>query len=252
MSVVAVALLFIGGMVGGFYGSVVGSAGLVSVSLLTVLGLPPAMAVATSRPAGVVLELVSAVAYWKRGVLTRTEIYAALRLGIASAIGAVAGALLVSYIPNSILNILFSVVMLGFGFTALDPRWTQRFARPAGNWFVENIGMLFLGVYGGFFAFVYGTLLTLFLVWRGRSFLQSAAQGRVIGICMSVSAAAVFAWQQLINVPYTIPLAIGFAIGAWFGVGAGIRYGENYVKYILRLVVVLAVCKLLLDTWLAQ
>jgi uncharacterized protein len=241
-------LLLVGGLIGGFYGSVVGSAGLVSVSILTLLGLPPVQAIATSRPAGVVLEFVSALRYRREGILNTQNIRVSLLLGLCSAAGAL---VLLTYTPNAVTQLLMAIAMVTLGLAGVDPLWSKRFATGKHSWAIECLGVFALGIYGGFFAFIYGTFLTLFLVWQNRTFVQSAAQSRVIGCMMSISAAVFFMWKGTIHYQYTLPLAIGFGLGAWAGVGVGVRHGEKYIKQVLRVVVVLAVYKLLYDFYIS-
>ena len=243
MSILSLAVLALGGFVGGFFGSAVGSAGLISLPLLILLGFSPHMAVATSRPAAVVLELVSALRYAYEGKLSRTELKMGMLLGIFGAIGGTIGAFVISAVSDQALRILFAIVISSmFLFLTLRKGWgmTERPERKK-HIFVLAMTTLALGVYGGFFGFTFGTLMTVALTLFGFTLLQGAVLSRVIGILTSLAATVVFVLQG------AAALAVGYAVGGWVGAGVGSKKGSPYVKKILVIVVVASVHKLLFD-----
>ena len=242
-------LLVAGGFIGGFFGSAVGSAGLISLPLLILLGFSPHAAVATTRPAAVVLELVSAIRYWREGKLTMRELQKGLLLGIFGAAGGVIGAFVISTVSDQTLRLLFALVissMLLFLVTKKNWGMHERPERQK-HFAILALSTLLIGIYGGFFGFTFGTLMTIALVAFGFTLLQGAALARVIGILTSFAAAVVFAFQSSINYPYAAALGLGFGIGAWVGAGVGARKGNTYMKKLLVAVVVCSVLKLLFD-----
>ena len=249
MQPVALSLLLLGGFVGGFFGSAVGSAGLISLPLLILLGFSPHAAVATTRPAAVVLELVSAVRYWKEGRLSRKELTQGIILGIFGAAGGVVGAFVISVVSDQTLRLLFALVISSMLiFLVAKNNWGMQ-ERPERqrHLMMLTLSTLLIGIYGGFFGFTFGTLMTIALVAFGCTLLQAAALARVIGILTSLAAAIVFAFQSSINYPYAGALGLGFGIGAWIGAGVGVKKGNTYVKKLLITVVVCSVLKLLFD-----
>ncbi len=241
--------LFLGGVFGGFFGAMVGSAGLVSIPLLILLGQSPHLAVATSRPAGFVLELVSALRYLREGKLTPLLLRRAFPLCIAAAIGGVLGAIIVAGVDDQTLRLLFSIIISSmFVFLLVKKDWGG-VERPQLQRHQAWLALctFLMSIYGGFFGFTFGTLITFVLVSFGYTLVQSAAMGRTIGACTTLTASIVFLLSGSVNIPYAIALSIGFGIGAWTGAGVGARKGNGYIKTLLSLVVVAAVVKLLYD-----
>jgi uncharacterized membrane protein YfcA len=244
-------LLFLvaGGFVGGFFGSAVGSAGLISLPILILLGFPPHLAVATTRPAAVVLELVSAIRYWREGKLTMPTIRKGLMLGILGAVGGVTGAFIISTVSDQTLRLLFALVISSMLiFLVTKKNWgMHEHPQRQKQLILIALSTFLIGIYGGFFGFTFGTLMTIALVAFGFNLLQSAVLARVIGILTASAAAIVFAFQGSINYPAAVALSIGFAAGAWVGAGVGAKRGNTYVKKLLIAVVVCSVVKLLFD-----
>ncbi len=242
-------LLVAGGFIGGFFGSAVGSAGLISLPLLILLSFSPHAAVATTRPAAFVLELVSALRYWREGKLKPEEVRRGLFLGLFGAAGGVTGAYIIIAVSDQILRLLFALVissMLIFLVTKRNWGMQEKPERQK-QFFLLALSTLLIGVYGGFFGFTFGTLMTIALVFFGFNLLQSAVLARTIGILTSLAAAIVFGLQGAINYPYAIALGTGFGIGAWFGAGVGSKKGSTYIKKLLVIVVVSSVVKLVFD-----
>lgn len=249
MHIVTFLVLVAGGFFGGYYGAAVGSAGLISVPLLILFGFSPYMAVATTRPAAFVLETASAIRYWRDGKLSPEHIRKGIILGLFGSVGAVAGAVIIGSVSDQVLRLLFALVissMLLFLITKKDWGTRERHER-AKNMAMLSLVTMLTGIYGGFFGFTFGTLMTIVLVWFGCTLLQGAALSRIIGMFTSVSATAVFISKGSIDYPAALALGIGFGIGGWMGAGASSRKGNAYIKKLLVIVVVVSVLKLLWD-----
>ncbi len=242
-------LLLIGGFIAGFYGAAVGSAGLISIPLLILFGLPPSAAVATSRPAAFVLELSCALRYLKEGKLKAADIRTGIMLGLFGAVGSVAGALVISSMNDQVLRPLFAFVMLSMVvFLFIARGWGMKENHEKQK-HILLLSMLTIvaGLYAGFFGFTFGTVMTLLLTGFGFTFLQGAAIARVVGIFTTLSASIVFAMGNSIDLPYAVSLGVGFCIGGWLGAGLSAKKGSAYVRNVLVVVVVASVLKLLFD-----
>ncbi len=242
-------LLVIGGFVGGFFGSAVGSAGLVSLPILLLFGLSPHAAIGTTRPAAVLLELVSAVRYRREGVLTNVLLKRGILLGLAGAAGSTIGAILLSGVSDQTLRLLLATIIASMTIVLCMKKTWGTVARPDRQRLYAFIALAtFLGgLYAGFFGFTFGTIITLILVSFGYTLLQGAALGRVIGFVASTASTIVFMWNGYIDYPFAIALGIGFAIGGWMGARAASKGGNAYVKILLIVVVACSVAKLMWD-----
>lgn len=249
VDIVPLAVLALGGFVGGFFGSAVGSAGLISLPLLILLGFSPHAAVATTRPAAIVLEFVSAVRYWREGKLTPADMSRGLFLGIFGAIGGAIGAVVIASVSEQTLRLIFAIIICSMLlFLVTQKSWgAQEHPERQKHIALIAVSTLLIGIYGGFFGFTFGTLMMIALTAFGFTFLQSTVLARVIGVFTSLGAAIVFGTQESINYPYAIALSIGFGIGAWFGAGVSSAKGSSYIKQLLIVVVLASVGKLLFD-----
>ncbi len=254
MGILQMLLLAGGGFIGGFFGAAVGSAGLVSLPILLLLGFSPHVAIGTTRPAAAVLEFMSALRYWHDGILTTSLLKRGILLGFFGAIGSITGAILIAGASDQTLRILLALVictMMVFTFTNRHwgmkeyPEYQRRFVLLA-------ISTVFAGLYAGLFGFTFGTLITVILAGFGYTLLQGAALGRVIGMITSIASAIVFAWQGYVDLPATIALSLGFGAGGWYGARAASRGGNRYVKILLIVVVLCSVLKLLFDFFSAR
>lgn len=242
-------ILIVGGFVGGFFGAAVGSAGLISLPILLLLGLSPHDAIGTTRPAAVVLEAVSAMGYRRGKILTNDLFGRGLLYGIAGAVGSAIGAVLIAQMTDQMLRLLLSIIILSMTVALLAKKHLglaehrQRQRRYV--WIA--ISTFLTGLYAGMFGFTFGSVITIVLSAFGYKLLQSAAMARVIGTITSGAAAAVFAWQGYIHWSVAIALGIGFAIGGWMGARYAAKAGNRYVKVLLVLVVLCSVAKLIFD-----
>lgn len=242
-------LLVAAGFAGGFFGSAVGSAGLVSLPVLLFLGLSPHAAIGTSRPAAALLELICAFGYRRGKVLTDTLIRRGLILGVAGAVGSSVGAVLIAYIDDQTLRLLLALLISTMAiFLFMKKKWGM-IERPERqkNFLFMALATLLTGLYAGLFGFTFGTLITIVLVGFGYTLVQGAAMGRVIGTLTSAASAVVFAWHGYVDYPYALALGLGFAIGGWFGTQYAVRGGNRYIKILLITVILCSVAKLLWD-----
>ena len=107
------------------------------------------------------------------------------------------------------------------------------------------LGMILLGIYGGFFGAGSGTFFMVLLVATGYSYLNGAALARIIGACMSMTAAITFVLNGMVHFPYGISVGIGYGLGGWIGAGMSLKKGEPYIRLLLMVIIVVSVIKLL-------
>lgn len=244
-------LLVAAGFAGGFFGSAVGSAGLISLPALLFLGLSPHAAIATSRPAVLILELSSAVRYWREGKIPMVALRRSLFLGIFAAIGGAIGARILLLISDQAVRLLLSIVISSLIIFLFTKRNWGMAPRPERQKFGASLALATLGtgIYGGFFGFTFGTFITIVLVAFGYSLLESVGQARVIGALTSLATTIVFLLEGTINYSYALALGTGFLVGGWIGAGVTSRRGSGYIKILMIGVILLSVCKLLFDYW---
>jgi uncharacterized membrane protein YfcA len=223
----------------------VGGGSLVSVPFLIFLGLPPQVAIATDRFAGLGPAATAGYAYWRVGkiVWRFVPVLAAVTL-VGSLIGASA---LVRAEPGSLDTVIgvLLVVMLPVLFLSRDfgvaPRDTSR-PRQAVGLLLYFLVQSLAGFFGG------GTLTLIFYIligFFGVTVTQVVATQIVPFLVLTVSSIALFATRGLIDYPIAIVLIAGAAVGGWIGARLAIAGGDRIVRRLLALVVLASAAKLL-------
>lgn len=233
------------GLVTGFFDSVIGAGGLISVPSLIFLGLPPQIAIATDRFGTLGQTFTALVKFWKakKIVWKYVPILATIAL-IGSLIGA-------NILLNTDPKILESVV--GFLILVLLPLiFLKRdigIKRAKMSKTKKIIGLAMYSVimtFGGFFGQGTGPMifyaLTFFL---GFTMIEVLATGIIPWFVLSISSLAVFALNGIIDYKIGIVLLLGMAIGGYIGAHIALKKGDLWVKRLFVLFVIILAAKLL-------
>ena len=233
----ALAILSAGAAAGGV-NAVVGCGSLITFPTLLAFGFPPVVA-NVSNNVGMVAGNVSGGFGYRRELAGQRG--RLLRLGAASAAGALAGALALLSLPPGAFTFIVPVLILGScALVLVQPRlnaWlrTREEARRGRASPLLSAGVCLSGVYGGYFGAAQGVLVIGLL----GSFLDETLQ-RVTGAknvlvaMVNGTAAVVFIALAHVSWPAAALLAAGSAVGGL----AGARYGRRLPPAALRLFVV--------------
>ncbi len=233
----ALAILSAGAAAGGV-NAVVGCGSLITFPTLLAFGFPPVVA-NVSNNVGMVAGNVSGGFGYRRELAGQRG--RLLRLGAASAAGALAGALALLSLPPGAFTFIVPVLILGScALVLVQPRlnaWlrTREEARRGRASPLLSAGVCLSGVYGGYFGAAQGVLVIGLL----GSFLDETLQ-RVTGaknvLVAMVNGTAAVVFIALAHVSWTAAalLAAGSAVGGL----AGARYGRRLPPAALRLFVV--------------
>lgn len=242
--------VFAAGVAAGSINAVVGSGSLITFPTLLAFGVPPVLANVTNNVGLVPGAVSSAYGYRRELAGQRGRL---LRLGIASAIGAAAGAVLLLELPAATFQVIVVIlILLACALIIVQP-WLNRWlaARRTGETPPHGGPILFggvcaSGVYGGYFGAAQGVLMIGLL----GTFLDEPLQ-RVNGLKNGLTgvvngvAAVVFIAVSHVNWLLAALIAVGSTIGGLLGA----RYGRRLPPIALRVLVVLvglvAVAKLL-------
>ena len=233
MTLFNAALLFIAGFLSGGINAVAGGGTFITFGALTLAGIPPISANATSSVAQFPGYVTSTLAYWSD---IRTMWRGALILCLISACGALAGALLLLALDNPSFRALVPWLLLAAtGLFAAGP-WLK--PRPRSPVEGAQIGTLpgrivqfITSVYGGFFGAGMGIMMlaTLGLTETG-DYHRLNALKNMLAIVIAAVAIVVFvsggvvAWLE---VAFMIP---GVALGGYAGVWAARRVPQLAVR----------------------
>ncbi len=238
-------LLLAAGFFGGFIGAQVGAGAIIILPVLLFLGLPLPVAVATTAPAGWLMNAVPSIRYWRS---KKTSLGFVLPISIVAAIGAVLGAKLLFVVDVGLLAKLFAAIFCGLGVMLLFKPESQTV--PASRLTRKNLWLALplafvLGLYGGILAAGLTTiaLLVFNLVLR-QPHLEAVANSVLFAAILLSTSVVVFVLGHQINYAFAAPLALGSIAGSYIGAKTILRQGTAYFKWLLVAVIVGVVVKL--------
>jgi hypothetical protein len=233
------AVVLLAGMAAGTINTVVGSGTLITFPTLLAFGVPPVTA-NVSNTIGLVPGVASGVVGYRRELVGQRA--RAIRLGSASLVGGVAGALLLLVLPaDAFAAIVPALIVVGLLLVVLQPRisaWVNARHEGArgefGPWWVWP-AVLGTGVYGGYFGAAQGVILMGVLGIGIADGLQrlNALKNVLAGLVNGV-AGLIFA--LVADVDWTVVALI--AVGSVIGGQIGATVGRRLRPAVLRIVIV--------------
>ncbi|WP_371477908.1 sulfite exporter TauE/SafE family protein [Kitasatospora sp. NBC_00315] len=256
VSLTTLALLCLAAAAAGWIDAVVGGGGLVQLPALLVglPHLPTAYVLATNKAVAVVGTGAAAVTYTRR---TRIDLRTALRIGVAAALGSLAGASFAAGINSAVLRPLIMVVLLTvLGFVLFRPAFgAAPAAGPVSRRRVLTAILLAgtgIGFYDGLLGPGTGTFLVIALAAILRLDLVAAsATTKVVNVCTNLGALAMFAYQGAVLWRLAAVMAVFNLTGGMIGARMALKRGSGFVRGVLVVVVVSLVVKLADDQWFA-
>jgi uncharacterized membrane protein YfcA len=241
--------VLLAGVGAGAINTVVGSGTLITFPVLLAIGVPPVTANVSNTVGLFPGSFVGAYGYRRELVGQRRRV---MWLGSASALGAVAGAVLLLVLPASAFDaivpilIALALVLVVFG-KQLSAWLTRRRGREvtvvtAPLW----LATLFTGVYGGYFGAAQGVLLMAFLgLMLTESLQRQNALKNVLAGIVNLVAAVVFICSAHVDWHAAAMVAVGSIIGGVIGARIGRRLSPPALRGIIVTVGVIALVKLL-------
>ena len=252
MSPTEAVLIALAGVAAGTINTVVGSGTLITFPTLLAFGVPPVTA-NVSNTVGLVPGSMSGVFGYRRELAGQRA--RVLRLGAASLLGGVAGALLLLWLPSSAFDaIVPALIALGVVLVLLGPRIQRSVASRAesrggipdhGVWWVWP-AVAAAGIYGGYFGAAQGVLLMAILgIGVADSMQRHTATKNVLALIVNAVAALVFV--AVADIDWTVAglIAIGSVIGGQIGATVGRRLPPVLLRAVIATVGVVALAVLL-------
>jgi uncharacterized membrane protein YfcA len=245
----AVAVL-LAGVAAGTINAVVGSGTLITFPTLVAFGIPPVTANVSNT---VGLAPGSAAAAWGYRRELAGQGGRLLRLGVASVLGALTGAVLLLVLPPEAFDMVVpALVGLGCLLVVFQPWISRKLAdrrtdpvHPHGSWVTPPLIYL-AGVYGGYFGAAQGVLLVAILVITLDDTLQraNAAKNVLAGLVNAVAAILFVIVADVAWVPALL-VAVGSVVGGLLGAHVGRRLPPLLLRIVIVTVGVVAVVMLL-------
>ena len=252
MSPTEAVLVALAGVAAGTINTVVGSGTLITFPTLLAFGVPPVTANVSNTVGLVPGSMSGAFGYRRELAGQRGRV---LRLGSASLLGGIAGALLLLWLPSSAFDaIVPALIALGVLLVVLGPRIQRSVAARAesrggipdhGVWWVWP-AVAAAGIYGGYFGAAQGVLLMAILgIGVADSMQRHTATKNVLALLVNAVAAAVFVAVADIDWAVAGLIAVGSVIGGQIGAGVGRRLPPTLLRAVIAAVGVVALVVLL-------
>jgi uncharacterized membrane protein YfcA len=243
-----VVAILLAGVAAGTINTVVGSGTLITFPTLLAFGIPPVTANVSNTVGLAPGSLSGAIGYRAELAGQRTRL---LRLGSASLLGGIGGALLLLVLPADAFDAIVPVlIVLGCVLVLLGPRISKRVAARAeargglaehGVWWVWPAVAL-AGVYGGYFGAAQGVLLMAILgIGVVDSMQRHNATKNVLALLVNGVAAVIFIFVADVDWAVAGLIAVGSVIGGQLGATVGRRLPPNVLRAFIVLVGVVAV-----------
>jgi uncharacterized protein len=233
------------GLIGGFYGTSVGGAGLIIVPMMIFLGLPAQEAVATTVFSYIGMMIVGLYTFHHADKID-------YRIGSISAVISVLGAVIGSFILLSLshdiltkiigFSIIISLILLPLKGYGIHSRQMNQSMRTLGYFL-----MLLLGIISGFVAGGIAIFASYILIFCfGQTFVEAAATRKVIFLPRTLVLVGIFGYTGLIYWQYGIPMLLAEGVGAYLGTHFALKKGNSWVRILFIVVAAVLGIKLLI------
>ena len=246
MEIIPLVATFFVGIFTAWFGSMVGSGGLVSIPFLIFMGLPPQIAVATNKLGGFGLAVGAIKRYWKSDKILWNEV---IPLCILAVIGSYIGARILLFVNEDILERVIGFILLAvlpFVFLKKEIGTVRKIyskARKRIGYFLYFL----VEIWGGFFGGGGATFLHyVFVMFFGFTVVESGATMKIPGILLSITALTVFVANGIVDYQFGLAIFLGMLIGGWLGAHTALRNGSEWVKGLFAVVVIASAMKLLI------
>ncbi len=236
-------LTYFVGIAAGFLNVVAGGGSMLTLPMLTFLGLGINVANGTNRIA-ILLQNIVATRQFKRGkvdVLRRS-----LTLAFPATMGAIVGSLVVVQIDQNMLQKIVGVLLLIMAiFMIFKPNiWEKGIARKGKSKWLSYLVFFGVGIYGGFIQAGVGFLFIAALVLvEGFNLIKTNAAKVTIIAIYTVASLTIFVANGKVNWFVGFVLAAGNMTGAVFGTKFTILKSIKWIRYIVFVAIIASAVK---------
>ena len=244
--IVEIIVLVCVGFVAGCINTLAGGGSLLTLPILIFLGLPPNVANGTNRIAIVFQNIFTTAGFKSKGVITFPfSIY----LGTSALLGSIIGAQIAVDIKgetfNKILAIIMIIVVVYMIFQSKSKQQNRIEKTTGKHLWISIVLFFFVGVYGGFIQAGVGFIMLLILSSVSNlSLVKSNAIKVTVALIYTVSAVAVFAFNDKINWEVGLTLAIGNSVGGWLASRWSVKKGDGIIRKFLVVMILIMAIKL--------
>ena len=254
---IAILTLLVG--LAGFIDSIAGGGGLISLTSLYAVGIPPVNAVSTNKFSMTFGTLFATINYAKKKkVVWRL----ALPSVVFALIGSALGAQLALKYADTFLRYMLLVVLPILTVLTLKKKEEKggqyvkvtenplSFEISAGGYVISAVASLLIGVYDGFFGPGTGTFYTILFSFMGLPLIFSAGTTKILNLTSNIAAFTTFVINGTILYNVGIPCAFASIFGNLLGSAYALKKGGKAIRKILVVVIALLYVKILMEFFL--
>lgn len=229
----------------GVFCSIIGSAGggsaLISIPLLTMLGITPSQAIATAKFGALGTLLSGLYSFARAGKVDKKIGTTCALLGL---LGSVLGGYILININQSILEGLFGICTLVIIILMVWKKKIYSTKIQFPKWLIKSRYILgyasffLVGMWWGLLA-GQAVIATLVLVELfGKSFTEASGTRKLTGLAIAIGALAVYAFWGVLQWKYGITMLGGTLIGGYIGSEFSLRKWEKFIETIFYIMAI--------------
>jgi uncharacterized membrane protein YfcA len=228
-------MLFVAGFVAGVINAVAGGGTFITFGAMTLIGIPPISANATSSIAQFPGYITSTLAYWDD---FKTFWRGAIALAVASIVGSLLGAWILLQLDNPQFRslvpwLLIAATALFAAGPYLKPKPKPGQEAAVGSLF-GSVMQFLTAIYGGFFGAGMGVMMLASLgLSQAGDYHRLNALKNMLAIVIAAIAIVVFVWGGVVAWPQAIVMIPAVAIGGWSGVWVAKRVPQKVMRWIV-------------------
>jgi uncharacterized membrane protein YfcA len=237
--------LFISAFLTGLVGSMGAPGGLIILPFMMGCGISPAVALGTSRLAGIGAWLIAAKRFSNSGQIRKKELPVFVLLALIA--GAIGSFIIIDANERYIYPIV-GTILIAIGSLSLLKKNFGLEAKETGkkNKRLGYILYFFIMIYGGFIGAGATPMLLFVLVhFLGFRALEAFATELVAWVAMSVLSSAIFMYYGQINYIFVPVIFAGMGSGSFIGSHFAIKGGDKWIKSVVAFFALLVGVKLL-------
>jgi len=232
-------LVFFAGAIAGFLNVVAGGGSMITLPMLTTLGMGIDVANGTNRIAILLQNLVAIHRFKKKNLLNMKR---AFLLSIPTLLGAILGSFIAIQIERNLLERVVGIMLLTMAvFLVWKPKLWLEERKSSENVFLKALIFFLIGIYGGFIQAGVGFLLILGItLMEGTDLVKTNAIKVFIVAVYTVFSLLIFLIGRKVDLLAGTVLSLGNMTGAALGAKFAVEKGSNWIRWIVFFAVVIS------------
>ncbi len=241
-------LAMLTGAAAGFLNVTAGGGTLLTLPVLSFMGLDLGVANATNR-VSILFQNISAMKhYHTKGEIDPKE---AASYALPALVGAIAGTLSAVYMPSKVFRVIaaLSIFSMGSLLVTKPKMWDEPKGDPLSP-AMRSAALFAVGIYGGFLQAGVGFLLIWAISGGCKKNLKDANVLKIVVVAVyTIASLGLFVSFGMVEWRTAFALALGSSAGGNIGARFNLNADIRYIRWILTAVIFISSAKMLLDTF---